>query len=355
MASIHKRRGGWRVRWRDPDGRSRSRQFATQREAKAHVRAVEEAGARGERWEPRDARREPTTVGILEAFLIARSLSRSPNTIRNYGSRLQRFASWLGPRKQRPPREVLSRATLRAFWASLGDLKVSSRRVIVGTVQQAWEWAYDDEDHGWAIPRPRTIEMPTVAGAPRPAPSWSEMDAVIAELDGWRRRSAIVQRCTGLRVGQAHRLEWRDVDLDAATVTIRGELGKTRQERRGRVIPIAPVLVAELATWGRREGRLVPRSHQEVRPLIAAWERAKVPRAAWEGRPNHAFRHGFQTGLRAAGVDPDAIKALVGHSRGIQDVYVSAGSLGLEDAVKLVPPIGGVVEHVVPLRRRGDG
>ena len=55
MASLHRREDGWRVRWRDPDGSPRSRQCPTKGTAQKLKTEVEEHGALGRRWEPRDA------------------------------------------------------------------------------------------------------------------------------------------------------------------------------------------------------------------------------------------------------------------------------------------------------------
>lgn len=35
---------------------------------------------------------------------------------------------------------------------------------------------------------------------------------------------------------------WRSYPREVPTMVVRGELGKTKQERRGRVVPLAPVL-----------------------------------------------------------------------------------------------------------------
>lgn len=64
-------------------------------------------------------------------------------------------------------------------------------------------------------------------------------------------------------------------------------------------------------------------------------------RAAWKGRPHHAFRKGFVTELRRAGADADAVEYLVGHSLGLRGVYTDPDALALRAAVALVPPLGG--------------
>lgn len=63
------------------------------------------------------------------------------------------------------------------------------------------------------------------------------MDTVIAALKGWHQRLAIVLRLTGLRCQQPMGLRCSDLDLERGRLTVRGELGKSRQEQRDRILP----------------------------------------------------------------------------------------------------------------------
>ncbi len=142
-------------------------------------------------------------------------------------------------------------------------------------------------------------------------------------------------------------LLWDDVDLERKTLRIRGELGKTQQERRGRVVPISEHLVEILAGWGCREGWLIEtrRTGQSVRiarqrEMSRSWVRSGVRKEAWEGQSHHSFRKGFVSGLRRLGADIDAIEYLVGHSAGIRGVYTDVEALSLREAVALIPNIG---------------
>jgi integrase len=224
----------------------------------------------------------------------------------------------------------------------------STRRKIVDVVQLAWEWASNDDEFGEGVPPPRTIEMRRQQGAPTVAPTWEEMDSVINTFPekAWQRRLAIMLRFTGLRVQQVMGLKWEDLDMTRATLVIRGELGKSRQERRGRTIPVSPHLVKIMSGWGRREGFIVITNGTGTRERAAqprtmqtAWERSGARKMVHVGRPHHAFRKGFVSELRRAGADADAVEVLVGHSLGLRGVYTDADALPLRDAVALIPPL----------------
>ncbi|GMV27646.1 MAG: hypothetical protein AMXMBFR58_36770 [Phycisphaerae bacterium] len=268
------------------------------------------------------------------------------------------FLRWLqereGARGKLFP-DLLTKNLLAEFYEALaGDgrhgrpRRDSTRRKIVEVVQLAWEWAYNEDEWSASVPRPRSIEMRREEGELTVAPTWAEMDAVVRAFDqeAWHHKLGIVLRFTGLRVQQVMGLTWEDFDLERATLRVRGELCKSRQERRGRIIPISKHLVDILSGWGRREGFVITTNRRGRRERLArprdldrAWTRAGVRASAWKGRPHHAFRKGFVSELRRAGADPDAVEYLVGHSLGLRGVYTDPDALALRQAVALIPPL----------------
>jgi integrase/recombinase XerD len=344
MATIEQRGSTWRVRWRDPDGRQRSRACPDHRTAKRLALDVAGEVAEGRRWSPRDAAPVPLLVDVLDAYLTDVRRLRSAGTARVYESRLDGFLLWAG---EDATVDALSRQLLADYYASLAP-GLATRRQLVAAVERAWRWAAESDAYCDDVPRPRHLEVPAPPGRPTVAPTWAEVDAVIAHAKGEpHRRLLALLRCTGLRVHQALGLAWSDVDLERGTLRVRGELGKTSVERQGRVVPLAPVLLEELAGWGVREGALVAglKDEQAARlRTVAAWQASGQRAELWQRRPHHAFRRAFVTGLRRAGADPDAVEVLVGHSLGLRGVYTDPEALGLRDVVALVPKIvSGVV------------
>lgn len=235
--------------------------------------------------------------------------------------------------------------------------EVSTRNKYTRTVQQLWQWAWE---HDYDVPRPRTLRLREPPRGITQAPTWPQCDAMIACLEGvntWAHVLAVICRYTGLRDGQADLLEWRDVDLGKALLTVRPELGKTRAERQGRVIPITRHLATYLAGLGVREGFVVPlgsRAKRIVRQRVLrrAWQRAKVPAEVWQGQPGHAFRKAFLTELEARGVRERDAEYYVGHDQQIRGVYVAPRGLRLLDVADAVTAIGTLEDdNVRPLVR----
>lgn len=356
MASIEKRGRFYTVRWKE-HGVSRQRgRIPTHEAAKVIQREVEIAVARGERWSG-DAGTAPTLEAAVGAYLVDCARLYAPSTIARNGGAIARW-------QDAHPGATLASLTTEAIEAwhghhvQRGASPIHAERE-ARALDGLLTWCAGQDDYAEHVRRRRPLRMP--GAQPRllaTAPSWDQMDAAIGAARGWYRDLFVVLRCTGLRGQQAMYLRWEHVDLTAATLTIPPDHhgSKTRQERRGRIVPLAPVLVRELAGWGRREGWLIdktqrpdkapagsddrrwPMDHEAARGI---WTRAGVPQVDRQ-QPVHGFRRGFISGLAEAGVPEEHRKPLVGHSGGVHgDVYTVWRVLEphLRAAVAKVPPI----------------
>lgn len=356
MASIDHPRGRPRVRWRDPDGAPRTRTLTTERTAREFLAIVQRCEDLGLVWQPEERRQVPSLRDIAGKWIAACDRKLAPRTVDRLGQMGDAFLDWYevqhGPAAE--PRH-LSRALLELYWDHVRTPATgryihrrteSTARKHIEAIHLLWAWAADREEYEGDVPRFRAMDLPRrPAVEPRPAPTWAEMDACIAVSEGWRRCVLIVMRCTGLRVQQAMRLRWDD--LDGSRLTLRGELGKSGQERGGRVVPVAPVLLAEwqaprLAAWDDPAWIVpCPLPHRTVRArdIARLWRLTDARPAAWRGRPDHAFRAGVQTSLQESGARREATEYLVGHAMKGQDAsYIEAErAWGLAAAVALVP------------------
>ncbi|MCC7382237.1 MAG: site-specific integrase [Deltaproteobacteria bacterium] len=298
-------------------------------------------------------------VELVRRYIEEIASHRSPATVRQARVDLGSLVRWAEPRKLGP--EDLSKRMLVDYLSDLrsamtgrdgGPLSIATVRRYMQHALRLWNWAYDEaEELGIEVAAPRTVRLPEATQSPVRAPTWAEMDRAIALLREPLRTLAVILRCTGLRVSQGLRLEWRDLDLKRGLVTIRGELGKSTAERRGRIVPLAPVLRRFLAaryTACVREAcgaRFIVELAGErrtlgTREIKKAWRRAGVPEELWKGQSWHAFRKGLETALIASGAHPQAVEVLLGHKfAGQLANYVDPRKLPLEHAVSLVPPL----------------
>jgi len=363
MATLEKRGDWWTIRWTEPrpggEGRRwRRHRVRTRRQAEKLRIEIEDAVRLEGAWVPAAARPQATAIAdVIAAFLEHSGRSNAPSTTLRKGQMLKLLVRHLGPDARV---DQLSYETLGGFHAWLRDPETGRHvhgrgpetcRKIIGEVELMWRWAAQRQARGQfrGVPTPDSLELQRAASPEAQAPTWAEMDACIHAARGWQKRLYIVLRCTGLRVGQAMRLTWDDIDLDKGVLRFRGELGKTRHERRGRRQPLAPVLLEELRRWERRSEWLVdcPRRERVARARDAAraWHRAGIPEEKW-AQPHHAFRKGWATGLQLANVDKEAIEYMQGHKVGhltglasSRDRYLDPRALPLVEAVGRVPPI----------------
>lgn len=405
MASISKRSDGYTVRWKEIEvvagaggvqtrnwvGRSRScPDMATAKELK---RNVEQQGALGERWTPSTEEVQATVQRICEMYLDDKVLSCRGSTARCCATNLDVFLRWLRVRERKVAfASVLTKALLTEYAVWLAkpgtgrggrNRSSSTVNVMVSHVEMMWAWAANEDEFAEIVPRPRTIKLAVEARDPVQAPTWAEMDACIAVLgDTALGRLCTVLRYTGLRVSQAMRLVWEDVDFEGGTLRMRGVLGKTPHERLGRLIPISAFLLADLKRWKemnrvweagwQRRGRWVPGTeawvvpghvprdspkyrHADTEIMHLPWTIAGVPQAIWTKHVHHCFRSGFTSNLKKDGADSEAVEHLVGHKiEGSRQSYLDPDYMPLRAAANAVPEIGTRKDGVHRMRIHKD-
>jgi site-specific recombinase XerC len=128
----------------------------------------------------------------------------------------------------------------------------------------------------------------------------AEQERLVAALDSsrtWEERRDralfLTMLWTGIRIGSALALNADDVDLDAATIEIRGK-GDTRSR-----LPISSAVRDLLADWMPDHGPAFPsRAGSALSPRQAQFRLASWCRRAGIRRvPPHALRHSFAKGL----------------------------------------------------------
>ena len=357
MAHIDKKNGKYRVRWTALDGSGRSRTCPDRRTADALKRLVEQERALGRDWTPDEAPAgAPKLIDVADEYLSAMGHKLAAGTLRTRTYQLDVFFRFLEDHREgEPTADWLSRVLLLDYvaWLRAGTGRhgaprdAGTARRYVGVVELLWSWAHDWKDeHDWTgIPAPKRVSADVRSPAQqwRAAPTWAEMAACVNAASGWQRSLLTVLYYTGLRVQQALDLLRTDLDLDRAVLTIRPDLGKTKAEQTGRAVPVSEHFVA----WVRAEplvdgGWLVPCDRKvrlpRDRDVVRAWERTTARREVWDGRPHHAFRAGWMTGLRQGGAELDAVEFLVGHAPTMTALsYFDPEAFALRDAVKRIP------------------
>ena len=89
----------------------------------------------------------------------------------------------------------------------------------------------------------------------------------------------------GLRSAEIERLEWRDVDLTGAFITVASDKAKTRSRR---LVPVLPNLAQWLARYARRKGKIWKGNSHDLHDTRAAC--VKAAKTPWK---DNGLRHSF--------------------------------------------------------------
>lgn len=213
---------------------------------------------------PRPAAAEWTPSGwlpLIELWLADLAAQNTrPRTLRTYRGALVRMRSI-----------VLEATSAAQLLTAVGKLRPSTRALYLSAARSFETWAVAN---GY-LKQPRLIDKVRVkldGAAPRPiaAPELAKLEAAVAHADRRTRLLYLVLRWTGVRIGEALALRWRDVELTA------GREALTLRTTKGRVDRHVPLthgrLVAELA---------------RAKPRDVAGDAPVFSRSTWnrEGRP----------------------------------------------------------------------
>jgi integrase len=366
--------GRHRVGWRDLSGKQRWQDCKTITTARQVERAIENSLAVGRDWNPKAARGEPDLVKEVGALYFKEiEPERADSTLRRYGLDFRLFEKFLRVEHPRGKLGVslLSKDTMIDFatWLRQAENGLHKRkrgedavRKIVETIEVFWAWAYEREK--WDIPLPKKLKLKrTPAREPR-APTWAEMDAAISVANGWMKQLMTWLRYTGIRPTESTMVLWSDINMQTGKLHVRSDLigNKTRKER---TVPLSPHLIEELATWGVREGFVIPQGRSKkprdgvfrrADDMTRVWKRSGVPEDRWKRQPDKAFRVGVKTGLLSMGLMREAIDYVQGHQDAAASArYVAGSHLPLQATVEAIPRIGITNANVVQLPRTAAG
>lgn len=320
MASIEKRNGKWRARWRTPGGDSRSATFTRKVEAERHLVAVEAAKLRGSYIDPSAGR---TTVGEYWQQWSGRQHWRPR-------SRLQAESLWrnhIEPGLGAGQLNRLRRGDVEAFAAGL-PVAPRTARQIVQYVSSLLDGAVGD---GLLAANPaRGAKRPRVDAEPVSPFTAKNIDALRAVAPDWFEVALDLGLGAGLRQSEAAGLTVDRVDFLRRRLVVDRQLagatagaphfGPPKTKRGYRTVPLADAVVEALARHVERSGAgpggvLL---HKDGAVAVGwrfdyAWARLR-DRAGLAGSRYHNLRHTYASTLLSGGVSVPAVAEYLGHS-----------------------------------------
>jgi integrase len=301
------------VRYR-PGGRSSPTRYAgtfrTKPEAEARLKVVRHALA--ELREPTLAIEVDDVRNLAAAFdrFLASRIDLSPATLKVYRQARDRLGA-LG-------RRVPSHVTVEDVQAWVGVLHGSG--LAASTVRKYLDPLRMTLDDCRIDPNParsHRLRLPKQESTEVDPPSLVEWEAIRSELRGsWRLLFELIE-ASGLRIGEALKLKWGDVDFLTGRVRVARDRTKGRSVQGRRFVPVADDLMVALGAVRPLEDR-DPDSAVFV-GLTADAARKQLAKACLVARvasySPHALRHRFISRLVLAGVPITRVRQLAGHSK----------------------------------------
>jgi integrase len=316
----------WRIRYRDPTGRERSRSFARKADAERFMATVQADLIRGDWTDPRLSR---TTLGEWSQRWLRTKAHLKPKTLAGYRSNLRAHVlPTFGDYQLRHIDRMAVEEWIADLQASgLGPSGVRQARQVLGamlTLAVGAGYLTTNPVDGTAAPR-----------IPEPEMLFLDADQVDSLADTIRQpygTLVYVLAYGGLRWGEAAALRRRRCDLDRARIHVAESLadvggrlhfGPTKTHRR-RIVPIPgflrDLLVEHLDSHVPDEPSALVFTTPNGTPLrnsnfrrqiwYPAIDKAGLP----EGLRIHDLRHTCASLLAAAGATPKAVQAHLGHS-----------------------------------------
>lgn len=209
-----------------------------------------------------------------------------------------------------------TREDVEAWWRSRADLAPATRSADLSNLRAFYRWAARWE-HRTDDPTAR-IDAPSVpAGLPRPL-SRADLHTLVTSLPDDMRRAVCLGAYAGLRISEAARLDWSDVDTETRRLRVEHSKGG-----KSRYVTVSPVLLDHLLP--DVGGNVVTAGGKPYSP--AALQR-KVNRAIQDAGvdgTSHQLRHRYGTIAYQATGDLLAVGRMMGHSSPVTTaVYAQA-------------------------------
>jgi integrase len=325
---IYRRGDGYTGRVLDRRGHQRRVSGKTITEVKAKVAAIRTDAARGELNSRSTLTFREYAESWIDTYHGRTSRGIRPETIADYRRSLERHAyPFLGGMRLADiePHDV------RALMAAIERTGVAPNtvRIAIAPVKALLASAVEDRVIRW---NPASgVRLRTTArrdtGEDVKALTEDELAALIAATpERWRLLVEFLAQ-TGLRIGEAVAVEWRDIDLGQRRVSVerryyRGRLDEPKSRFGRRRVPLSPELARRLweerktATDTRDRGLVFP-GHQggylDRNTASQTWLKAAMATAGVPWASFHTLRHTCATMLFRHGLNAGQVQLWLGH------------------------------------------
>ncbi len=257
--------------------------------------------------------------------------TKEKTTISEDARYLKMLDPWIGDL----PLEQIHMGTLQPFIDHERERRVKSRTInyplqVIRHILNlaAHEWV-DDTGKTW-LDNPPRIKLLPLRDQRRPYPmDWDEQEALFDALPEHLKQMALFKVNTGTRMAEVCNLRWeweiQIPELDTSVFVIPGGKVKNREDRLVVLNSVAKDVVEKMR--GSHEKYVFSYRGQQIKTMDGtAWKNARRKLNLQQIRI-HDLKHTYGRRLRAAGVDIETRKDLLGHKSGKITTHYSAPEL----------------------------
>lgn len=323
MASTQRRNNGkYLVRWRNDEGKERSKQFDLKRDAKRYAAQIETDLSRGDYvdpragditlqaffddWQQRQVWEETTRDNAIQVMKITPFTNVSLNKIRR-----SHIESWI-----KTMQKTYAAKTIRSYFQVV-------RTVLRGAIR-------DDlivKDPTIDIRLPRLQNKETAMRIPTP----DEVNTLIGASEEWYKPIIALCAFAGMRRAEAVALKQTDVDFLGRSIRVDRQIQKPirkapeiRDPKHGsnRTVYVPDELlvmlsehVKNIGTYSDEQWLFAGKKDLPMLPTAAQyrWD-TLIESTSIEGITLHDLRHFYASGLIASGCDVVTVQRAMGHS-----------------------------------------
>lgn len=206
---------------------------------------------------------------------------------------------------------------------------------IKALLHKAEAWGYIGKQNLGSVKRFKTSRGRLLFYTP------DELNRLLSRCHGIWKTVCLLGARAGLRRGEIHTLEWKDIDFDRRRVQIEAKEGWEPKDYEARFVPLSDDLYIHLKGLRKPTGWVIADGNgkRPSLPVLSSYFR-KISRKAGLKGSIHVLRHTFASHLIMGGASPKAIKDMLGHADlKTMEIYAHLAPESYHDAIKKLPAL----------------
>ena len=216
----------------------------------------------------------------------------------------------------------------------MSELSVSIKKSVFGIIKSALEVAYTLNYCQYIDLRRIKFKRKKTEIIVLTKREQRELDAYLIDDMNVRKLALLISMYTGIRVGEASGLKWKDIDFSKKTISIERTIQRIKNPDKTssrqtiliastpksdsslRTIPLPDFLIPILRKFKQNDDYYILSESEKIYDsrLLESYFDRTLAKCDIEHLKYHTLRHSFATSSIEAGIDPKTLSEILGHS-----------------------------------------